>query len=213
MLTLYQGDVSQACSFAQDLQQLPMSGPSEQLLANIYIQEVLLHARQYEASLDLKAAFLSANPNCIGSLDACRVLFNGAVAHEMIGQCQDALHTLAIAENCKQGELQAEWQATLWVQIAEAMVQSSMGEEAAAIRCLEELKQEASAREIASARAVLSFRLGLIDDGFKCLAQALDNHDWFLLTIKTHPWFDLVRDDPRFADVLMRMNLVDEERE
>jgi len=41
------------------------------------------------------------------------------------------------------------------------------------------------------------------------LSRAVGQYDRFLLTIKTHPWFDPVRDDPRFIAVLQRMNVAD----
>ena len=205
MLALYHGDISQALALAQDLRQMVSYGPGEELLANIYIQQVLLNARQYEAVIDLKADFLRVNPDCLGCLDACTVLFHGAIAHEMLGQYQQAMRTLSLAEKCKHGELQAEWRATLWVRVAKAMVRASMGDKEALILCLAELALEASAREAASAQAVLAFRLGHMDRGFGFLYRALDHHDWFLMTLKTHPWFDPARKDPRFADIQEQM--------
>lgn len=50
----------------------------------------------------------------------------------------------------------------------------------------------------------------MLDEGFEAFDLAVSNHDWFMLLIQTHPWFDPVRDDPRFTLVLERMNLAEQ---
>ena len=50
---------------------------------------------------------------------------------------------------------------------------------------------------------------GAYDEDFGALDLALKNRDWFIQLIWTRPWFDPVRDDPRFCSVLKRMNLTE----
>jgi hypothetical protein len=42
---------------------------------------------------------------------------------------------------------------------------------------------------------------------FECLEKAYSERDWALTIIKVDPDFDPVRSDPRFSDILKRMNL------
>jgi serine/threonine protein kinase/Tfp pilus assembly protein PilF len=49
--------------------------------------------------------------------------------------------------------------------------------------------------------------LGEKDQAFEWLEKAYDEHDGQLLTFTRHPAFDPIRDDPRFQDLLRRMNL------
>jgi len=49
--------------------------------------------------------------------------------------------------------------------------------------------------------------LGDHDAAFASLYRALDQRDSWLLFIKKEPVFDGMHDDPRWADVLRRMNL------
>ena len=92
---------------------------------------------------------------------------------------------------------------------AEALIKIRGGQEAGPLRTIQRLTVRSKEREVASALAILHFHLGRMDEGFGWLNAALDHHDEFLLTIRTHPWFDPVREDPRFAVVLGRMNLAE----
>jgi hypothetical protein len=51
--------------------------------------------------------------------------------------------------------------------------------------------------------------LGLddIDEFFERMDQAIDDRDHLIMAIKTYPFLDRVRSDPRFAALLHRMNL------
>jgi tetratricopeptide (TPR) repeat protein len=48
--------------------------------------------------------------------------------------------------------------------------------------------------------------LGDTDEAFDRLEQAYQQKDWILTFINSHPWFDPLRDDPRFHDIVRRMN-------
>jgi len=48
--------------------------------------------------------------------------------------------------------------------------------------------------------------LGDTDEAFDRLEQAYQQKDWMLTFINSHPWFDPLRDDPRFQDIVRRMD-------
>ncbi len=45
------------------------------------------------------------------------------------------------------------------------------------------------------------------DQAFGQLEKAYQGHDWILTALKGDPDWDPLRDDPRFQDLLRRMNL------
>jgi len=49
--------------------------------------------------------------------------------------------------------------------------------------------------------------LGEIDEFFEWMDRAIDERDHFVMPIKTYPFLDSVRDDPRYLGLLRRMNL------
>jgi hypothetical protein len=49
--------------------------------------------------------------------------------------------------------------------------------------------------------------LGEKDKAFEWLGKAYEQRSWFLTYIKVEPTFDPLRSDPRFQDMLRRMNL------
>jgi tetratricopeptide (TPR) repeat protein len=48
--------------------------------------------------------------------------------------------------------------------------------------------------------------LGEKDEAFAWLEKAYDEHSFFLVFLPADPWFDPLRDDPRFQDLLRRLN-------
>ncbi|HEX3100155.1 MAG TPA: tetratricopeptide repeat protein, partial [Pyrinomonadaceae bacterium] len=49
--------------------------------------------------------------------------------------------------------------------------------------------------------------LGEKDAAFAEFEKAYRNHDWFLQRLKVDPFIDNLRDDPRYKDLLKRLNL------
>jgi tetratricopeptide (TPR) repeat protein len=49
-------------------------------------------------------------------------------------------------------------------------------------------------------------QLGDKDQAFVWLEKAHEKHDGRMFTLKVHPFWDPLRDDPRFQDLLRRMN-------
>jgi eukaryotic-like serine/threonine-protein kinase len=55
--------------------------------------------------------------------------------------------------------------------------------------------------------ATIYAALGMRDAAFAELEKAFQERDWFLMRLKVDPFWDDLRDDPRFRDLLRRMNL------
>jgi TolB-like protein/tetratricopeptide (TPR) repeat protein len=51
--------------------------------------------------------------------------------------------------------------------------------------------------------------LGRVDEAFEWLERAYEDHDMLMTWVKLLPHFDPLRDDPRFEDLLRRMNLLE----
>jgi len=98
------------------------------------------------------------------------------------------------------------------VDAALAVVDVRAGRAGNASECLRALDRRRDLPDAATSLAVLLFHLGRWDEGFDWLGKAVDRHDRALLTIGTHPWFEEVRGDPRFADVLARLRLLPRSR-
>jgi TolB-like protein/Flp pilus assembly protein TadD len=82
------------------------------------------------------------------------------------------------------------------------------GRRADALRLLADLNKRRSAGYVPAAAFVNAY-LGLDDkeQAFVWLERACKEKSNILLWIKTHPFFDPIRDDPRFVDLVRRMGL------
>jgi tetratricopeptide (TPR) repeat protein len=82
------------------------------------------------------------------------------------------------------------------------------GRRADALQLLAELKKRKQTGYVPTAAFVNAYLgLGEYDEAFVWLEQAYKEHSPILLFIKTHPYFDPIRDDPRFKDLLRRVGL------
>jgi TolB-like protein/Flp pilus assembly protein TadD len=82
------------------------------------------------------------------------------------------------------------------------------GRRADGLRLLEELKRRKQAGYVPAAAFVNAY-LGLGDneEAFAWLEQGYKEHSNILQWLKVHPYFDPLRDDPRFKDLLRRVGL------
>jgi tetratricopeptide (TPR) repeat protein len=83
------------------------------------------------------------------------------------------------------------------------------GERVEARALLDELKVVAEKGKYvpATSFAWTYFALGELEEAFAWMRQAVDSGDLMIAPIKTYPFLDPVRSDPRFLDLLRRMNL------
>ena len=82
------------------------------------------------------------------------------------------------------------------------------GRRADALRLLAELKRRRESGYV-PAGAFVNAYLGLGDneEAFAWLEQAYREHSNILMFLKTYPYFDPVRSDPRFQDLVRRVGL------
>ncbi len=70
------------------------------------------------------------------------------------------------------------------------------------------LKERAKTRYVSPVTmAILYARLGDKEQAIACLEKAYQEHDGGLRYLKTRPWYDPLRSDPRFQDLLRRVGL------
>jgi serine/threonine protein kinase/Flp pilus assembly protein TadD len=85
---------------------------------------------------------------------------------------------------------------------------ASSGNAVAARKVLEELNQLSKRRYVSSVGvALIHTGLGDKDRAFEALQRAYDEHDFSLVFLKVAPWFQSLRTDKRFRDLLSRMSL------
>jgi len=168
----------------------------------------LYHSREYGQVIGLMNELLAADSFGLGYAGKSWFHLVKGLALEQMGR-----DSAAVAELQDARQSLPEWQygtysrGPILADVAEALIQIRCGLEEDVRRTIERLSTRRHENEVASALAILHFQLDEMAEGFDWLEIALDHHDDFLLTIKTHPWFDPVRDDPRFRAVLKRMNL------
>jgi pentatricopeptide repeat protein len=82
------------------------------------------------------------------------------------------------------------------------------GRRTEALRLLDELKRRQQKGYVPTAAFVHAY-LGLSDNeqAFAWLERAYKEHSSIMQYIKVHPFFDPLRDDPRFADLVRRVGL------
>jgi eukaryotic-like serine/threonine-protein kinase len=85
---------------------------------------------------------------------------------------------------------------------------AASGDAAAARKVLDELNQLSKRRYVSSVGvALIHTGLGDKDRAFEALQRAYDEHDFSLVFLKVAPWFQSLRRDNRFRDLLSRMSL------
>jgi eukaryotic-like serine/threonine-protein kinase len=85
---------------------------------------------------------------------------------------------------------------------------AASGDAAAARKVLDELNQLSKRRYVSSVGvALIHTGLGDKDRAFEALQRAYDEHDFSLVFLKVAPWFQSLRTDNRFRDLLSRMSL------
>ena len=54
-------------------------------------------------------------------------------------------------------------------------------------------------------RAFVHLGIGEYDEAIQLLEQAYKERSWFLIFIQIEPWYDPIRNDKRFNDIIGRM--------
>jgi TolB-like protein/DNA-binding winged helix-turn-helix (wHTH) protein/tetratricopeptide (TPR) repeat protein len=155
---------------------------------------VLFQARRYDDSIRELRSFLAVHPD-----DAIAHLF---LAFPMIanGQAEETIPDLektASMMHRSPGALELL-----------ATAHARAGHRAEALRLLEELRQRRETGYV-QATSFINPNLGLgnYDEAFVWFERAYHEREGILQWLKVHPFFDPVRGDPRFADLLHRVGL------
>jgi len=153
-------------------------------------------ARQYDRAIEQLERTLELDPNF-------------AVAHHWLG--------LALEQERRYEEATAEFEKanSLWGGSPRALaslghVYAMAGKTSEALKTLDELEELSKRRYVGAYHiAVVHIGLGDKDRAFEWLEKAYDERFPALAFLKVEPIFDPLRDDPRFQDLVRRMNFPD----
>jgi TolB-like protein/DNA-binding winged helix-turn-helix (wHTH) protein/tetratricopeptide (TPR) repeat protein len=186
---LRQGRADEALTWAKrgrELDPLAVSGAE--------IGWILFQARRYDEALHELRSVLAIEPN-----DASILRYLGYVLIAK-NQPEDAIPVLEKALT-----LSDRSPGIIGVLIR---AYAHAGRRADALKLLAELKKRKQAGYVPAGAFVNAYLgLGERDQGFASLEQAYNEKSAILQFLKVHPFFDPLRDDPRFADLVRRVGL------
>lgn len=154
---------------------------------------VLLYARRFDDAVDQAKKTYDLDPNFIGAKNwLCH-------AYDMKGMY---LESLAIAEKSLDSDMPF---------LADAgYAYAKTGQREKALQILERWKEAEKHKYVMNYWVAVNFAaLGDKDGAFAELEKAYKAHDWFLQRLKVDPFMDPLRDDPRYKEMLRRLNLPD----
>jgi eukaryotic-like serine/threonine-protein kinase len=162
------------------------------LVINAYMGMTFYDARQYDQAIEQERKTLELDPNFM-------------VAHNFLGS--------AYVQKSKKKEGIAEFERALGISPGDALSLGELGnayalsgKRAEAQKVLDQLNELSRQKYVpAMARVMVEVGLGEKDKAFEWLEKAYEER--FVIEIKVDPQFDPLRSDPRFADLLGRMNL------
>jgi TolB-like protein/Flp pilus assembly protein TadD len=161
---------------------------------SIDVSGILFYSRRYDEAIRESRRNLTTNPNDPLALWSLGFALIGAE------QFDDAIHTLE-----KAASLSNRSPAVLGVLVR---AYALGGHRAEALQVVDEL-QRRGRKGYVPAAAFLNAYLGLGDkeQAFVWLERAAQERSNIMQYLKVHPFFDLLRGDPRFAEYLRRANL------
>jgi serine/threonine-protein kinase len=167
----------------------PLSAP-----INAHVGQAYLIARQYDRAAEHLRQALDVNPN-------------HAFLRHSLGEVylSAGLYDEAVTELRRAVELSAEPSTHYIAMLGCAYARANRKQDAA--RILRQLQQR-SQQGLVSAfdMAALYAALGDKEQALAGLEKGYEKRDVWLVELKAWPWFDSLRDEPRFQDLLRRMN-------
>jgi TolB-like protein/DNA-binding winged helix-turn-helix (wHTH) protein/Tfp pilus assembly protein PilF len=186
---LFQGRTEEALAWSRRARELDPFGDSSTGLGWI-----LLCARRYDEAIHELRSALAVRPD---DAKALWVLGFVLIANH---QPEEAIPVLEKAVS-----ITARSPGTIGVLVR---AYADAGRRTDALRLLAELKSRKQARYVPAAAFVNAYLgLGDYDQAFAWLERAYQEQSNILLFLKVHPFFDPIRDDPRFADLVRRVGL------
>jgi eukaryotic-like serine/threonine-protein kinase len=164
------------------------------LVTNRNLGLALFYARQYDQAIEQERKTLELEPNFVG-------------AHENLG--------LAYIQKSMYKEGIEEFEKELVIRPGDSSALSGLGYAYAvagrrqeAQKVLDRLNELSKQKYFPAVdRAIIYVGLGEKDKAFEWLKKSYEDRSLVLGDIKVHPIFDPLRSDPRFTDLLRRMNL------
>ena len=152
---------------------------------------VLMYARHFDEAVDQAKKTLDLDPNFVAGKNWLCHTYN---AKGMYAE------SLVIAEKSLDSELPFLSDA--------AIAYSKTGERDKALATIARWKEMEKKKYVMNYWVAAAYAaLGDKDGAFAELEKAYKHHDWFLQRMKVDPFMDPLRDDPRFAEMLKRINL------
>jgi TolB-like protein/tetratricopeptide (TPR) repeat protein len=164
------------------------------LIINTLLAREFYHAHEYDRAVEQARKSLELDPNF-------------AQAHLYLGWTyeQQARYEDAIAELRRASEL-SDGESEIAGALGHAYAVS--GKQSEAKKALAALKERLTHQYVAPFDiAVIYAGLGDKTPTFEWLDKAYEDHSHWLVWIKVDPRFDLIRDDPRYQDLLRRMKI------
>jgi serine/threonine protein kinase/Tfp pilus assembly protein PilF len=188
------GRVDEGLPYAIRAQELDSTASPGELAFAYYV------ARQYDKAIELYRKAIEKKPD-------------NAHAHILLGETYVAkgMHAEAVAEMEKGMALDATLTRTpeRWDRYPMlAYAYAAAGRRGEALKILDEQKRLAKQRYVSPYNfAIIYTGLGDKDRAFEWLAKAIEERTLIIHHLKSRPLFDPLRSDPRYADLLRRMNL------
>jgi TolB-like protein/Tfp pilus assembly protein PilF len=163
------------------------------LVIDSNVGRLLYHAHRYDQAIDELQNTLRLDPNYFW-------------AHVFLGMAfeQKGMYAEAIAEFQKVAALSG---GEPNVPLAHTYAASGRTDDAR--KMLKALQQRYGEDVESYFMGGIHAALGEKDEAFAWLEKAYEEHSFFLVFLKTEPWFDPLHTDPRFQDLLRRMNFPD----
>ncbi len=160
------------------------------LVIDSNVGRLLYHAHRYDQAIDELQNTLKLDPNYFW-------------AHVFLGMAfeQKGMYAEAMAEAQKVVAL-----AGGGPNVVLARAYAASGRMDDARKMLKALQQRYGEDVESYSMGGIHAALGEKDEAFAWLEKAYDEHSFFLVFLKTEPWFDPLHTDPRFADLLGRLS-------
>jgi tetratricopeptide (TPR) repeat protein len=186
------GRLEEALSEISKAQQLdPLSS-----IINTDVGQILYFSRRYDEAIAKYLKVLEVDPKF-------------GVAHQRLAEAynQKQLHNEAIAEfqtafSLDSARYNPDYAGILGYSYAMA------GKRDEALKIAEKLKPVAEVRDRYADLALVYVGLDWKDLAFECLDKSVKAHEGFLALLQVEPMFDNLRSDPRYIELLRRMNLL-----
>jgi len=188
-LLLYHGRTDEALAWARRARELDPVGVS-----GASIEWILFYSRRYNEAIHECRSALAVRP------DDAYALWQFGMVLIANRQPEEAIPVLEKAVSVSNRS-----PAVIGVLVR---AYAHAGRRTDALRLLSELKRRQQTSYVPAGAFVMAY-LGLdeYDQAFAWLEQAYQEQSYILLFLKVHPFFDPVRDDPRFAELLRRVGL------